>query len=132
MQNIDCLMDNVAQSIWQSLDNGNLRYRDEKLPLGESTATQCNFSFVGSQATNTYRFIAGFYGLTDVAVEFQKPIDKTLIGFKYTYSFLDDIIIVFGGGVQNHQKKVIKCLERLDEENPYYGCTRKTRVCTEQ
>ena len=108
-------MDNIAQSISQSLDNGNLRYRDKKLQLGESTATQCNFSSVGSQTTSTYRFITGFYGLTDVPAEFQKPIDKTIIGLKDTYSFLDDIIIFSGGGVRNHQEKVIKCLERLDK-----------------
>ena len=48
--------------------------------------------------------------------EFQKAIDKTLYNLTNTFSFLDDIIIVTGGGLENH-KKLFKCLDRLNEEN---------------
>ena len=36
-----------------------------------------NFNILGGRATGTYRFINGFYGLTDMPATFQKTIDKT-------------------------------------------------------
>ena len=94
MQNIDCLMDNIAQSISESSHEGevlfstiDLRYAYSQLPLDEATAKQCNFNIIGGQATGTYRFITGFYGLTDIPAEFQKAIDSTLKGLRDTYSF---------------------------------------------
>ena len=79
MKNIDCLMDNIAQSILESSHEGevlfstiDLLYAYSQLPLDEATATQCNSNMVGGQATGTYRFITGFYGLTDMPAEFQK------------------------------------------------------------
>ena len=123
MQNIDCLMDNIAQSISESSHEGevlfstiDLRNACSQLPLDEATAKQCIFNIVG-QATGTYRFITGFYGLTDMPAEFHKAIDSTLRGLRDTYSFLDDIFIVFGGGIKTHKEKVFKCLQKLDKEN---------------
>ena len=49
--------------------------------------------------------------------EFQKAIDKTLFNLKKTFSFLDDIIIVTGGGLKNHKKHLFNCLDRLNNEN---------------
>ena len=124
MQNIDCLMDNIAQSVSESSHESevlfstiDLRYAYSQLPLDEATAKHCNFNIIGGQATGTYRFITGFYGLTDMPAEFQKAIDTTLTGLKDTYSFLDDIVIVTGGGIKNHKQQVFECLERLDKEN---------------
>ena len=124
MQNIDCLMDNIAQSISESSHEDevlfstiDLRFAYSQLPLDEATAKQCNFNIVGGQATGTYRFITGFNGLTDMPTEFQKAIDSTLKGLRDTYSFLDDIIIVSGGGIKTHKEKVFKCLQKLDKEN---------------
>ena len=112
MQNIDCLMDNIAQSISESSHESevlfstiDLRYAYSQLPLDEATAKHCNFNIIGGQATGTYRFITGFYGLTDMPAEFQKAIDTTLRGLKNTYSFLDDIIIVTGGGIKTINNK---------------------------
>ena len=123
MHNIDCLMDNIAQKINQSSDEGevlfstiDLRYAYSQISLDEDTAKQCNFNIIGGQATGTYRFNNGFYGLTDMPAEFQKTIDKTLYNLTNTFSFLDDIIIVTGGGLQNHKEKLFKCLDRLNEE----------------
>ena len=103
MQNMDCLMDNIAKSISESSHESevlfstiDLRYAYSQIPLDEATAKHCSFNIIGGRATGTYRFITGFYGLTDVLAEFQKPIDTTLRGLKNTYSFLDDIIIVTG------------------------------------
>ena len=124
MHNIDCLMDSIAQTITQSSNEGevlfstiDLRYAYSQLPLNKDTAKHCNFNIIGGQATGTYRFNTGFYGLTDMPAEFQKAIDITLSNLTNTFSFLDDIIIVTGGGIQNHKEKLFKCLNRLDEEN---------------
>ena len=91
MQNIDCLLDNIAQSIAESSHEGevlfstmDLRYAYSQLPLDETTAKQCNFNIIGGQATGTYRFITGFYGLTELPAEFQIAIDNTLMGLKET------------------------------------------------
>ena len=69
------------------------------------------------QATRTYRFNTGFYGLTDMPAEFQKAIDITLANLTNTFSFLDDIkIVTRGGGIQNHKEKLFKFLDKLEEE----------------
>ena len=123
MHNIDCLMDSIAQTITQASDDGevlfstiDLRYAYSQLPLDKETAKHCNFNIIGGQATGTYRFNTGFYGLTDMPAEFQKAIDITLANLTNTFSFLDDIIIVTKGGIQNHKEKLFKCLDKLDEE----------------
>ena len=104
-------MDNIAQTIIQSSDEGevlfstiDLRYAYSQIPLDEATAKQCNFNIIGGQTIVTYRFNNGFYGLTDKPAEFQKAIDKALYNITNTFSFLDYIIIVTGGGLQNHKK----------------------------
>ena len=68
MHNIDCFMDNIAQTIAQSSDEGevlfstiDLRYAYSQIPLDEDTAKQCNFKIIGVQNTGTYRFNNGFY-----------------------------------------------------------------------
>ena len=65
----------------------------------------------------TYRFLTGFYGLTDMPAEFQKAMDYTLIGLKNTYCFPDDILIVSKGSEEEHKQYVLNCLKRLDDEN---------------
>ena len=119
MHHIDWLMDNIAQTITQSSDEGevlfstiDLGYAYSQIPLDEEKAKQCNFNIVGSQITGTYRFNNGFYGLTDMPAEFQNAIDKTLYNLTNTFSFLDEIIIVTGGGLQNH-KKTIQMLRQI-------------------
>ena len=73
MPNIDVLLDNIAQSAQEC--NGkpgttyfatiDLRYAYSQLKLDGTTKTQCNFSIISGQATVTYQFQTGFYGLTD-------------------------------------------------------------------
>ena len=67
--------------------------------------------------TDTYRFKTGFYGLTDMPAEFQKAIDCTLAGPNNTFCFLDDILIVSRGGIEQHLNLVRKCLIKSDQEN---------------
>ena len=49
--------------------------------------------------------------------EFQKAMNYTLIGLKNTYCFLDDILIVSKGSLEEHKSYVMNCLKRLDDEN---------------
>ena len=78
MPNIDVLLDNIAQSAHKGTNKPgltyfstiDLRYAYSQLPLDASTRTLCNFSIIGGQATGTYQFQTGFYGLTDMPAEF--------------------------------------------------------------
>ena len=101
----------------RTIFNNRLRYAYSQLPLDEDTAKQCNFNIIGGQATGTYRLITDFYGLTDMPTEFQKAIDKTLYNLTNIFGFLDNIIIVTGGGKENHKKHLFNCLDRLNNEN---------------
>ena len=63
MQNIDCLMDNIAPSLSESSHESkvffstiNLRYLYSQLPYDETTPKYCNFHIIGGQATGKYRF----------------------------------------------------------------------------
>ena len=49
--------------------------------------------------------------------EFQKAIDCTLAGLNITFCFLDDILIVSRGGIEQHRDLVRKCLMKFDHEN---------------
>ena len=82
MHNIDCLMNSIAQTITQSSSEGDalfstidLRYAHSQLPLDKDTAKYYNFNIIGGQATGTYRFNTGLYGLTDMPADFQKAVD---------------------------------------------------------
>ena len=44
-------------------------------------------------------------------------MDYTLIGLQNTYCFLDDILIDSKGSLNEHKSYVMKCLQRLDDEN---------------
>ena len=81
-----------------------------------SLAEHCQLGYL-EDALLEDRFNNGFYGLTDMPAEFKKAIDKTLYNLTNTFSFLDDIIIVTIGGLQNHKEKLFKCLDRLNAEN---------------
>ena len=74
-----------------------MKYAYSQLKLDPETARHCNFNIISGERTGTYRFITGFYGLTDMPAAFQKVMDYTLVGLKNTYCFLDDIIVVSRG-----------------------------------
>ena len=71
------LMDSVGQIIsnnpegkelwFTSLD---LNYAFSQLPFSKETSKHCDFSIIGGDATGTYHFKTGFYGLTDIPTEF--------------------------------------------------------------
>ena len=124
MPNIDKLIDTIQQNLntnasqetayFSTLD---LKYAYSQPNLDPETARQCNFNFNSGEVTGTYRFIAGFYGLTDMPAALQKVMDYTLVGLQNTHCFLDDIVIVSRGSNEEHLKLVYKCLKKLDEVN---------------
>ena len=123
MPNINLLLDNIAevvksnenqQILFSTLD---LRYAFLQIPLDKATRELCNFSLIDGNATGTYEFQTGFYGLTDMPAEFQKAIDLTLTNCSNTYAYLDDILIVTKGSVDLHKQKLQTILENLDDEN---------------
>ena len=77
-----------------------LKYAYSQISLEHSIGKHCNFSILGGQATGTYRFLNGFYGLTDMPATFQKTIDKTLEGIGSKFAFLDDILVITKGSIR--------------------------------
>ena len=124
MSNIDNLIDTVQQNLnttashetayFSTLD---LKYAYSQLNLDPKTARHCNFNIISGEGTGTYRYITGFYGLTDMPAAFQKVLNYPLFGLQNTYCFLDDIIVVSRGSKQEHLKSVYRCLKKLDEDN---------------
>ena len=123
MPNVDELIDGVSQIITATSEGSlyftvlDLKYAYSQIRLTAETAKQCNFNIVGGQATGTYRFLTGFYGLADMPAEFQKTKDRTLNHSKNTFCFLDDILIVSKGEAGDHEKLVRDVLQKLDDEN---------------
>ncbi len=125
MTNIDELLDNISQiitsrpnrttKVWFSMLD--LRYAYGQVPLSPETSRQCNFSIVGGQATGTYRFKTGFYGLADMPAEFQQTLDLILQDMPQVHAFIDDILIVTVGTADEHMSVVDQALHRLDNAN---------------
>ena len=109
MQSIDHLTDTKSKI--------DLKYAYSQIPLHKDTQKHCNFNILGGNATQTYRFINGFYGLTDMPATFQKAIHYTVNNINSAHAFLDDIIIIAKGSRDNHEKEIMKVLSRLDKEN---------------
>ena len=124
MQSIDHLVDAVALYITQRENSPgtfwfskiDLKYAYSQIPLDESISKHCNFSILGGRATGTYRFLNGFYGLTDMPATFQKTIDKTLEGISSKFAFLNDILVITKGSISEPEKKLNRILKKLDNE----------------
>ena len=123
MPNIDTLIQTISQTMSTAPQDAayfttlDLQYAYSQLNLHSDTARHCNFNLVSGDMTGRYRFKTGFYGLTVMPAEFQKAIDFTLAGLNNTFCFLDDILIVSRGGIEQHLDLVLKCLIKLDQEN---------------
>ena len=94
-----------------------MKYPYSQHNLDPETARHYNFNIISVEGTGTYRFITGFYGLTDMPAALQKVMDYTLDGLKNTHCFLDDIIIVSRGSKEDHLKLVYNCLVKLNDDN---------------
>ena len=97
--------------------NIELKYANSQVPLHMDTQNYCNFSILGGNATGTYKFINGFYGLRDMPATFRKAMDFTLANIHSPHAFLDDIIIITKGSLKNHESELDKILNRVDKEN---------------
>ena len=125
MQSIDDLVDIISKKISELKNNPgtiyfskiDLKYAYSQIALHKDTQKHCIFNILGGNATGTYRFINGFYGLTDMPATFQKATDYTLNNINSAHAFLDDIIIITKGSIDNHEKDIMKVLSRLDKEN---------------
>ena len=125
MQSIDHLIDEVATYISERKQNPgefffskiDLKYAYSQIPLDPNIQKHCNFSILGGKATGTYRFINGFYALTDMPATFQKTMDKTLESINTKFAFLDDILIITKGTLTEHEQELDKVLNLLDKEN---------------
>ena len=124
MQSIDHLTDSLAMQISSNKNKErpwwfskiDLKYAYSQIPLDESVAEHSNFNILGDKATGLYRFINGFYGLTDMRSTFQETIDKTLYGCKNYFEYLDDIRIATKGKLKEHEEAVDTILNKLDTE----------------
>ena len=123
MPNVDELIDGVSQIITATSEGSlyftvlDLKYAYSQIRLTVETAKQCNFNIVGGQATGTYKFLTGFYGLADMPAQFQKAMDRTLNHSKNTFCFLDDILSVSKGKATDHEQLVRDVLQKLNDEN---------------
>ena len=112
MQSIDHLIDAVATHISESCNQNaifysskiDLKYAYSQIPLETELQKHCNFNILDGKATGTYRFLNGFYGLTDMPATFQKTIDVTLQKCHNKFAFLDDILVITTGNISNHEK----------------------------
>ena len=120
MPNIHELIDSAAQIITRNVPGKvwftslDLKYALSQLPLSSLTSSHCKLNILCGEATGTYHFKTGFYGLTDMPIEFQKAMDCTLQGLEGVICYLDDILIVTKGDVQEHNELVEKVMKRLD------------------
>ena len=74
-------------------------------------------NIVCGKARGTFGFINEFYGLTDMPATFQKTIDKTLHDIKTKFAYLDDILIITKGTLEDHGKELDKIMQRLNDKN---------------
>ena len=123
MPNIDSLIKTISQKLSNAPQETAkfttlyLQYAYSQLNLHSDTAHHCNFNIVSGDMTGTYHFKTGFCGLTDMPADFQKAFDCTLAGLTNTFCFLDDILIVIRGRIEDHLDLLRKCLIKLDQQN---------------
>ena len=94
-----------------------LNYAYSQIPLDPQLQKHCNFNILGGKATGSYKFLNGFYGLTDKPATFQKTIDVTLRNCHIKFAFLDDILVITKGNISDHEKELDRILYLLDKEN---------------
>ena len=122
MPNMHELIDSVAQiinkdvpgEVWfTSLD---LKYAFSQLPLLSLVNNLCNFSILRGEATGTYLFKTGIFGFTDMPTEFQKAMECTFQGLDGVICYLDDILLVTKGNMEDHIILVEVVMKILDAE----------------
>ena len=125
LKSIDHLMDSVALYISERKSKQgkyfsskiDLKHAYSQIPLEDNIRKHFNFNILGGKAAGTYRFINRFYGPTDIPAIVQKTIDKTLHDINSNFAYLDDIMIIIRGSLDEDEKEMDKILNRLNEEN---------------
>ena len=120
LPNLDNIMDMFAEHVEQGpgetfFTTLDMTYAYGQVELSEETSRHCNFQIIGGKATEIYRFVTGFYGITMMPTEFQRIMDLTLAGMTKTFAFIDDILIVTHGTEEEHITKVKEVMKRLDD-----------------
>ena len=93
------------------------------MKLSEEMSRQCVFAITWGKLTGYDRFKKGFYDLADIPTIFQQKLDRTL---EYsTPAWLDVIIIVIRGSTQDHEKKSVDILNKLEKAG-YRASERKS------
>ena len=118
---ISAKITNGEGEIWMSKID--LDYAYGQARLSKEAAKHCVFSIIGGDFTGHYRFKKGFYGLSDIPTVFQEHIDSVL-EFK-TLVWLDDIIRVTNGSIEDHEKEV---REVLIKNAGYRASEKKTEL----
>ena len=104
------IADGPADEIW--ISKFDLDYAYGQLILSRAARNLCIFAVTGGNFTGYYRFLKGFYGLVDIPTIFQEKIDQTLEN-KHP-AWLDDIIVVTKGSNEEHMRKLIDVLTKLE------------------
>ena len=76
-----------------------------------------SYKKIGGKSTGTYRFLNGYYGLTDMPASFQKTIDVILRYFHRKFSSLDEILVITQGTIAEHEKDIDKILHLSDKKH---------------
>ena len=98
-----------------------LDYAYGQAKLSKEAAKHCVFSITFEYFTGNNRFKKSFYGLSDIPTVFQEHID-TVIEFKSSI-WLDDIICVTIGRIEDHEREVGEDLTKL--QNAGYRASEK-------
>ena len=103
------IADGPGDEIWTSkLD---LDYAYGQLLLSRDARNLCIFAVTGGDFTVYYRFLKGFYGITDIPTIFQEKLTRR---WKKHPAWLDGIIIVTKDSKEQHKKELIEVLTRLE------------------
>ena len=130
MPNMEELISQISAKITQSnskiwMSKIDLDYAYGQAKLSAEASRHCVFSIIGGNFTGHYRFKKGFYGLSDIPTVFQEHIDKVL-EFK-TPVWLDDIICVTNGTIEEHDRELREVLTKLQEAG-FRASERKTEL----
>ena len=109
--------------IWMSKIDLDYAYGQAK--LSTEASRRCVFSIIDGDFTGHYRCKKEFYGLLDISTMFQEHIDR--VPEIKTPVWLDDIICVTNGTIEEHEQELRDVLSKLQEAG-YRASERKTEL----
>ena len=119
MPNMEELISRISKKISEGKEGEilatklNFEYAYGQIKLVENTKNLCIFTVPGGDFTGYYRFLKRIYGLADIPTIFQEWIDTTL-EHKHM-AWLDDIIIVTKGSIDEHETEVRETMKKLEQ-----------------